>query len=200
MPKIILAVTEQRLTAAATTWIEAALFNGALAVDATVGNGYDTLFLAHRVGPKGTVLGFDVQKAALAGARELLKFAGSIGRVSLIHDSHSRLTNYLPEGPCVRGAMFNLGYLPRGNREIITRSDTTIAALQALMQHLATDGRITVLASRGQQGGHLEYEEVRKFLEDFPDAEWSVEEFAGSADSPIAPCLFRIEKKFELRG
>src|SRR5580692_4989467 len=141
MPKILVAVTDQRLTAAATSWIEAALFDGALAVDATVGNGYDTLFLAHRVGPNGTVLGFDVQKAALAGARELLKFAGSIGRVSLIHDSHSRSANYLPEGARVRGAMFNLGYLPRGNREIITRPETTIAALQTLMRQLATEGR-----------------------------------------------------------
>ena len=56
MPKILVAVTDQRLTAAATSWIEAALFDGALAVDATVGNGYDTLFLAHRVGPKGRSL------------------------------------------------------------------------------------------------------------------------------------------------
>src|SRR6516165_11009885 len=152
MQEIPLVVSEKRLTVVAHEWLAEVLFDGAFAVDATVGNGYDTLFLAHRVGPNGTVRGFDVQKAALAGARELLKFAGSIGRVSLIHDSHSRLTNYLPEGACVRGAMFNLGYLPRGNREIITRPDTTIAALQALMQHLATDGRITVLAYRGHEG------------------------------------------------
>src|ERR1700724_4857781 len=133
MPKILGAGTEQRLTAAASSWIEAALFDGALAVDATVGNGYDTLFLAHRVGPKGKVLGFDVQKAALAGAREILKFVGSIDRVSLIHDSHSRLADYLPAGADIEGAMFNLGYLPRGNRQIITRPDTTIMALGGVL-------------------------------------------------------------------
>src|SRR6476620_9582212 len=116
MPRILVAVTNQRLTAAATSWIETALFDGALAIDATVGNGYDTLFLAHRVGPKGRVLGFDVQKAALAGARELLRFVGSIDRVSFIHDSHSRLADYLPPDTPIGGAMFNLGYLPRGNR------------------------------------------------------------------------------------
>src|SRR6201987_1341978 len=121
MPKILVAVTKERLTAAATSWIEVALFNGALAVDATVGNGYDASFLAHRVGAKGRVLGFDVQKSALAGARELLKFVGSIDRVSLIHDSHSRLADYLPEHAAIQGAMFNLGYLPRGNRQIFTR-------------------------------------------------------------------------------
>jgi SAM-dependent methyltransferase len=195
MPKIAVAIAEQRLTAAANSWVEVALFDGALAVDATVGNGYDTQFLAHRVGPNGTVLGFDVQKAALAGARELLRFVGSAGRVSLIHDSHSRLENYLPHGSYVHGAMFNLGYLPRGNRQIITRPETTIAALKMLLRRLAPNGRITILAYRGHEGGTLEYTEVRKFLESLPDAEWSVEELAGIGDSAIAPRLFQIAKR-----
>ena len=195
MPKILVAVTDQRLTAAATSWIEAALFDGALAVDATVGNGYDTLFLAHRVGPKGTVLGFDVQKAALAGARELLKFVGSLDRVSFIHDSHSQLANYLPAGAAIQGAMFSLGYLPRGNRQIFTRPDTTIMALRGVLANLAARGRITIMVYRGHEEGILEYVEVRKFLEQLSDDEWIIEEFASPSDSPIAPRLFRIQRK-----
>jgi len=91
--------------------------------------------------------------------------------------------------------MFNLGYLPRGNRQIITRPETTIAALRMLLQRLAPNGRITVLAYRGHEGGILEYTEVRKFLESLPDAEWFVEELAGIADSPTAPRLFQIAKR-----
>jgi hypothetical protein len=195
MPKILVAVTEERLTAVAASWIEVALFDGALAVDATVGNGYDSLFLAHRVGSKGKVLGFDVQKAALAGARELLKFVGSIDRVSLIHDSHSRLADYLPDGVAIEGAMFNLGYLPRGNRQIITRPDTTVTALRSVLEHLAERGRVTLLVYRGHQGAVPEYQAVRLFLEQLPEDEWLVEEFASTSDSPIAPRLFRIKKK-----
>jgi Putative rRNA methylase len=195
MPKILVAVTEERLTAAAASWIEVALFDGALAVDATVGNGYDSLFLAHRVGSKGKVLGFDVQKAALAGARELLKFVGSIDRVSLIHDSHSRLADYLPAGAAIEGAMFNLGYLPRGNRQIITRPDTTVMALRSVLEHLAERGRVTLLVYRGHQGAVPEYQAVRLFLEQLSEDEWLVEEFASTSDSPIAPRLFRIKKK-----
>ena len=195
MPKILVAVTDQRLTAAATSWIEVALFDGALAVDATVGNGYDTLFLAHRVGPKGKVLGFDVQKAALAGARELLKFVGSLDRVSFIHDSHSRLADYLPAEATIQGAMFNLGYLPRGNRQIITRPDTTIVALRAVLAHLAERGRVTLLVYRGHEEGILEYLEVRKFLEQLPEDEWKIEEFASTSDSPIAPQIISDSKK-----
>ena len=195
MSKIVVAVTEERLSAAATSWIEVALFNGALAVDATVGNGYDAQFLAHRVGPKGKVLGFDVQKAALAGARELLKFVGSIDRVSLIHDSHSRLANYLPAGATIEGAMFNLGYLPRGNRQIITQPETTVMALRSVLEHLAERGRVTILVYRGHEGAVPEYQEVRRFLEQLPEEKWLVEEFASTSDSPIAPRLFRIKKR-----
>jgi len=194
MPKMSVAVTEQRLTAAATSWIEVALFDGALAIDATVGNGYDALFLAHRVGPKGKVLGFDVQKAALAGAREILKFVGSLDRVSLLHDSHTRLADYLPPGAAIAGAMFNLGYLPRGNRQIITQPETTVMALRSVLEHLAERGRVTLLVYRGHEGGVPEYQEVRQALEQLPEDEWLVEELASTNDSPSAPRLFRIRR------
>ena len=194
MPKIIVATTKQRLTAEAASWLDLALFDGALAVDATVGNGYDTQFLAHKVGSKGKVLGFDVQKAALAGARELLKFVGSLDRVSLIHDSHTRLDDYLPARAEINGAMFNLGYLPRGNRQIITKAETTVTALRLVLEHLAQHGRVTLLVYRGHPGGTEEYAAVRTFLEQLPDDLWHVEELIGGADSPGAPRLFRIRK------
>jgi hypothetical protein len=192
MPKIFVEVTGERLTAAAASWIEVALFDGALAVDATVGNGFDALFLAHRVGPKGRVLGFDVQKAALAGARELLKFVGSIDRVSLIHDSHSHLAEYLPAGAAIEAAMFSLGYLP----QIVTQADTTVLALRSVLERLAKRGRVTLLVYRGHEGSIPEYQEIREFLEQLPDDQWKVEELASSSDSPIAPRLFRIRKEF----
>jgi hypothetical protein len=195
MPEIIVAVTEERLTAAASSWIEVALFDGALAVDATVGNGYDAVFLGHRVGPKGKVIGFDVQKAALAGAREILKFVGSINHVSLIHDSHTRVADYLPADAAINAAMFNLGYLPRGNRQIITRPDTTVQALRSVLEHLAEHGRVTLLVYREHEGGAPEYEGVRLFLEGLPGDKWLVEELASRSDSPLAPRLFRVQKK-----
>jgi hypothetical protein len=195
MQKIPVAITSERLTAAASSWIEVALFDGALAIDATVGNGYDALFLGHRVGPKGKVLGFDVQKAALAGAREILKFVGSIDHVSLIHDSHTRLADYLPAGAVIHAAMFNLGYLPRGNRRIITRPETTVLALRSVLEHLAERGRVTLLVYRGHEGGIPEYQGVRQFVEELPEDGWLVEELASTSDSPVAPRLFRIQRK-----
>src|SRR3984957_5271868 len=195
MPKILVEVTEERLTAAGASWIELGVFAGAPAVDAPVGNGYDALFLAHRVGPRGKVLGFEVQKAALAGAREILKFVGSLDRVSLLHDSHTRLADYLPPGAAIAGAMFNLGYLPRGNRQIITQPETTVMALRSVLEHLAERGRVTLLVYRGHEGGVPEYQEVRPTLEQLPEDEWLVEELASTSDSPVAPRLFRVQKR-----
>ncbi|MBV9673911.1 MAG: class I SAM-dependent methyltransferase [Verrucomicrobia bacterium] len=195
MPKFSLETASQRLTAEAASWLREALFEGAFAVDATVGNGFDSLFLAHQVGKTGTVLGFDVQKRALGDAREMLKFAGTIDRARFIHDSHSHLENYIEPDQLVHGAMFNLGYLPRGDRRIITRPETTILALQAVLRHLTPGGRITVLAYRGHEGGTFEYIQIRLYLEELSAEFVRVEELAGSNDSETAPRLFRILKR-----
>jgi len=193
MQEIPLVVSEKRLTVAAHEWLAEALFDGAFAVDATVGNGYDTLFLAHRVGPNGSVLGFDIQKPALAGAHELLRFTGKAGRVKLVHECHSRIGGYLDRD--IDGAMFNLGYLPRGSHALITRPETTVSALQSILTRLKRGGRITVLAYRGHQGGPEEYFRLREFLFSLSMAEYTVDELVGKTDMPESPRLFRIQKK-----
>ena len=42
--------------------IQKRLQDGAIVIDATIGNGHDTLFLARRVATTGLVYGFDIQK------------------------------------------------------------------------------------------------------------------------------------------
>lgn len=194
MAEVPLERSSERLTVAASRWLDAALFHGAFAVDATVGNGYDTLFLAHRVGDQGRVLGFDVQKIALNGAAELLRFAGVLSRVTLILESHSNISRYLSPGQIIHGAMFNLGYLPRGNRQIITRPETTLAALQAILEHLAPGGRLTVLSYRGHEGGPEECTAVREFLRSVRTEEFSVREREGIQDTDTTPRLFLVER------
>ena len=107
MPGIPLEKTTERLTVYAARWLRQALRPGAFAVDATVGNGYDTLFLAHEVGPEGRVLGFDVQKVALTNATEMLRFAGLLSRVTLVLASHEDLNRYLSPGQLISVGMFS---------------------------------------------------------------------------------------------
>jgi hypothetical protein len=89
--------------------------------------------------------------------------------------------------------MFNLGYLPRGDRSIVTRAATTLAAIDGLLRQLSSGGRITILSYRGHSGGQEEYEEVKRYLDSATDV--LVREIAGQLDSEIAPRLFLLEKK-----
>ena len=192
MSSIPLEFSETKLTRLAGDWIIGAIGNGSIAIDATVGNGYDTLFLAHAVGSSGQVIGFDVQKAALKNASELLRFTGMIDRVRLILGCHSGIEDYLRNGRPIQVAMFNLGYLPRGDRSIVTRAATTLAAIDGLLRHLSSGGRVTILSYRGHSGGPEEYEEVKRYLDSATNV--LVREIAGQSDSEIAPRLFLVEK------
>jgi methylase of polypeptide subunit release factors len=192
MSSLPLEFSETKLTRLAAEWIEGAIDHGSIAIDATVGNGYDTLFLAHAVGPSGQVIGFDVQKAALKNASELLRFTGMLDRVRLILGCHSGIEDYLRNGRPIRVGMFNLGYLPRGDRSIITRAATTLAAIDGLLRHLSIGGRITILSYRGHSGGSEEYEEVKRYLDSATNV--LVREIASHVDSETAPRLFLLEK------
>jgi SAM-dependent methyltransferase len=133
---------------------------GALAVDATVGNGHDTLWLAERVGPHGRVFGFDIQAHALSAAAD--RVAG-LRQVALVHAGHDNMRAHLPttaEGR-VAAVMFNLGYLPGADKTVRTRVETTLAALQQALEVLTVGGMVTLVLYPGHEGGADEAEAVR---------------------------------------
>lgn len=136
---------------------------GDLAIDATVGNGHDTLFLARAVGAGGTVYGFDIQEAALDTAYRRLQEEGLAGRVSLYHAGHEAMAVVLPASVQgrVKAVMFNLGYLPGGDKARTTGIHTTLAALEQARSLLAPGGAISVLAYTGHPGGRDEAEAVK---------------------------------------
>lgn len=137
---------------------------GDRAIDATVGTGADTLFLAKATGIRGEVYGFDIQAAALKLAEERLRLAReeapSLAAVTLLERSHAEMTDAIPATwPGTVGAvMFNLGYLPSGDadKNIITQPDSSIAALEASLQLLRPGGIITTVLYPGHAGGDLE--------------------------------------------
>ena len=138
---------------------------GEIAIDATAGNGHDTLFLAQQVGPGGTVHAFDIQEEALAATRERLIRAGCASRVVLHHTGHEHLLGALPGE--LRGRVaaitFNLGYLPGSDHQTITHSENTLAALRQALALLRPGGVLSVLAYRGHQGGQEEAEAVARW-------------------------------------
>lgn len=108
---------------------------GDYVIDATVGNGHDTEFLSQLVGPKGHVLGFDVQAAAIDSATARLK-AAKVANVQLVLAGHENVAQYLPANQPVGGAIFNLGYLPGADKDVITQGETTLAAINGILPNL----------------------------------------------------------------
>ena len=124
---------------------------GDRAVDATCGNGYDTLLLARLVGEEGRVWAFDIQEDALTATEERLAEAGCRDRVALVHGGHERLAEVITEP--VRAVVFNLGFLPGAPRETVTTPETTLAALEQAAAILLPGGIIAVAVYTGHPGG-----------------------------------------------
>lgn len=159
--------------------LAAALRPGDAAVDATVGNGHDTLHLARCVGPRGRVVGFDVQERALQQTRQRLASACCADRVTLLLAGHETLGAAVPDAlaehgapasPRVAAVCFNLGYLPGGDKTLITRTPTTLTALDAALGLLAVGGVLTAVLYSGHPGGADERDAVVRWAGALPHA------------------------------
>ncbi|MFO1448768.1 MAG: class I SAM-dependent methyltransferase [Opitutaceae bacterium] len=164
---------------------------GCWAVDATAGRGSDTCFLAHAVGPEGRVVAFDLQAEALASTRERLERESLVDRVHLVHASHARLSEHLPE--LARGrlaaVMFNLGYLPKGGSPLlITRPESTLLALEQACSELRPGGVLSVVSYRGHPGGAEEDAAVAHFFASRPSS-WLTHLHHPPAPSETTPVL-----------
>lgn len=171
--------------------IQQTIQTGDTVIDATVGNGHDTLFLAEQVGRTGRVYGFDIQQTALDSAAQRLN---NLEQVKLILASHSDMKQHIPleQHGKIKAVMFNLGYLPKSDKSIITQSENTISALNAACELLALNGVITVLAYTGHQGGAEEADCVEHWLK---QTEFNLTTILSNIPSPTAPKLFILKKK-----
>jgi glycine/D-amino acid oxidase-like deaminating enzyme/predicted methyltransferase len=139
---------------------------GDVVVDATVGNGHDTEFLARCVGPAGKVFGFDVQSEAIKNSVERLARLRLNDRVIFYNANHEFLAESI--GSTFQGniaaIMFNLGYLPGTAKTVKTQSASTINALDQAVKLLKPGGIITVISYVGHQGGSQEANSIQGWL------------------------------------
>lgn len=167
---------------------------GDLAVDATLGNGHDMLFLTRCVGQQGRVFGFDIQTNAIDTARQRLQDAGiEAGAYCLLSDSHANMARYVFGE--VRAVMFNLGYLPGGDKSIITRPGTTLQALSVAMELLGSGGILTVMCYPGHDGGNEESGLVTDWLVRMAPASGELRGYCRAGASASAPFLWVMTKK-----
>lgn len=170
--------------------IRSRLNEGDSAVDATVGNGHDTLFLAKLVGPTGTVTGFDVQEIAI---RTTAEKTANLPRINLHQTGHENAEQYI-ETP-VKAVMFNLGYLPGAEKQIITRPGTTLQALDVFTRNLAENGIITIVLYTGHEGGPEEAAEIRQWCSQLDQTIYTVIEYGFVNQKNAPPSLIAIESK-----
>lgn len=155
------------------------LSSGDFVIDATAGNGHDTLFLARCVAPAGHVLAVDIQARAVESTRERLREAGLQRMVDVVEGSHAdlrRLTVPDKHGK-VRAVMFNLGFLPGSDKDVITQPQTTVAALDAAAALLAPGGLLSILVYSGHAGGAAEAEAVQEWCESRDAGQWHVVQY-----------------------
>jgi 16S rRNA C1402 N4-methylase RsmH len=165
---------------------------GDIAIDATAGNGFDTLFLTEAVGESGTVYAVDIQPQAIEVVRQKLRDANRESRCQLMVASHAQIASIVPiefHGR-VAAAMFNLGYLPFGDKSITTRASSTIAALDQVLMLLKPNGLLCVLAYLGHDGGTEEANEVSEWILRNRDV-LSVEKFQ-DANNQRSPILWKL--------
>lgn len=168
------------------------LTEGDVAVDFTMGNGNDTLFLSRAVGERGRVYAFDIQEDAITSTRAHLKEAGAPENYTLICDSHHKVLEYVKEP--IKAGMFNLGYLPRSGRKAVTTlRETTMPAVSAAIDLLKPDGVLIVAIYPGHEEGALEGEMLREYFEGLSRFRICASEFR-ILNSPTSPYFFLIEK------
>ncbi len=131
------------------------LTEGSIAIDATCGNGFDTLFLAGQVGRPGIVYGVDIQERAIETSQKRLHEADLLRQCRLVVGSHSNLTTIVEPAHAGRISvvMFNLGYLPLGDKSIVTKPEITITALEQAVELVRPGGLVSILAYPGHPGG-----------------------------------------------
>ena len=167
---------------------------GDTVIDATAGNGGDTLFLAQLVGESGKVYSFDIQKRAHDKTLEKLKAANLDSRVCQIHDGHQNIDGYIREK--VKAVMFNLGYLPGGDHSVGTRGETTSMAVGKAMDILEVNGIITIVVYYGGDSGFDEKDQIMEYIKGIDSRQFAVmkTEFVNQINCP--PILICIEKLF----
>ncbi len=162
---------------------------GDTVIDATLGNGHDTLFLAEQIGDEGHLFGFDIQATAVNNTLKRLTSHRLDHRATLIMKSHAYIADFIPERfhGHVKCIMFNLGYLPGSDKSITTLPESTLSALNIALNLLSEDGVISILAYSGHPGGADECSAVKVWASQLPAALYKISVSELLSDHNLSP-------------
>ena len=163
---------------------------GDLCIDATMGNGNDTLLLSRLCGSTGKVLAFDIQEQALNATRERLDTANAPDNYTLLLESHANMAQYA-EPDSVNCIVFNFGYLPGGNHALATRGETSVQALSQALVLLKKGGMISLCIYSGGDSGFEERDQILAWLKQLDSHKYLVikSEYYNRPNHPPIPVL-----------
>ncbi|MDO4518893.1 MAG: class I SAM-dependent methyltransferase [Eubacteriales bacterium] len=163
---------------------------GDLCIDATMGNGNDTLLLSQLCGNEGTVLAFDIQFDALLHTMKYLGENNAPANYRLLHESHEMLEKHADpqSASCI---VFNLGYLPGGDHTIATKSESSIKAMESALSILKKGGLMCVSIYSGQNSGFSERDDVLNWLKNLNSKKYLVikSDYYNRPNNPPIPVL-----------
>lgn len=172
--------------------IRQAVEPGARVIDATMGNGYDTQWLAELVGESGHVYGFDIQLEAVNRTRDRLAAAGLENRATLFHAGHEHIAELV--GEPVDAAVFNLGWLPGTDKALRTRAETTLTAVNAALDRLKEGALMTICVYSGHPEGRDELDRLIAWGRALPGEKYDVMARAYLNQSGDPPVLIAVKK------
>ncbi len=170
--------------------IEPALKNARTVVDATAGNGHDTLFLAEQTADAAKIYAFDIQETALNNTRALT--AEYAERINYVLASHDKIAEWVP-GP-IDVAMFNLGYLPGEEHCVTTKTESTMTAVRQVLEKLTCNGVCVIVAYPGHEAGAQEAASLEKFFAVLPRKNYTVGCYRLLNHARTAPYAYVVEK------
>ncbi len=162
---------------------------GDICIDATAGNGNDTLLLAELVGEPGKVFAFDIQEQAVRATKKRLEEHGFLERAEIICDSHTKMEEYVKgEVSCI---VFNFGYLPGGSHTLATKKDTSIEAIGIGLRLLSKGGLMSLCIYSGGDSGFEEKEGILNYLKTLDGRQYLVivSEYYNRGNNPPVPVM-----------
>jgi tRNA1(Val) A37 N6-methylase TrmN6 len=162
--------------------------SGDRVIDATAGNGHDTVFLAECVGESGKVLAFDIQAAAIDAARGKIENAGYAQQVEFHHCCHSEMETRASAGT-IAVVMFNLGYLPGRDHAITTERAATLRALESAAAVIVPGGILSVVCYPGHEAGRDESSAVEIWMAGLTACGWKIASYGMLGTRNPAPFL-----------
>ncbi len=170
--------------------IDEKVSEGDICIDATAGRGNDTLHLCRLAGDSGRVIAFDIQQDAVDSTKALLEENGMSHRAEVVLASHSEMDKYADE-ESVSLITFNFGWLPKGDHNIFTHKETSIAAIEKGLRLLKNGGVMTLIIYYGRETGFEERDALLEYLPTLDNRQYTVIEmpFVNRPNCPPIPIV-----------